>query len=213
MESSAPGWEEVEKLLEEEGIEVPRDASGKIAAFTALIRQFGKAMNLVSRGDLGALWTRHVVDSLSLAPWVYRLADGGMVADLGTGGGFPALVLKAVLPEQRMILVERSERKAGFLRMAAAQLGYVRLEVACTDVHRWDPPEPPALITSRAIERPHEIASVLRNQIGSGAVWLCQQGSREAEWFRGFEVHDIEGGWSKRGWRRGCLYVVRQGAS
>ena len=69
MESSAPGWEEVEKLLEEEGIEVPRDASGKIAAFTALIGQFGKAMNLVSRGDLEALWSRHVVDSLSLAPW------------------------------------------------------------------------------------------------------------------------------------------------
>ncbi len=81
--------------------------------------------NLVSRRDRELLLGRHLADSLQALP----ILRPGALLDLGSGAGFPGLVLACCTPERRVVLVESNRKKAGFLRETAAQLELPEVEV------------------------------------------------------------------------------------
>ncbi|HLL26369.1 MAG TPA: 16S rRNA (guanine(527)-N(7))-methyltransferase RsmG [Xanthobacteraceae bacterium] len=99
-------------------IPVSRETLERIDAFVALLLQWERAVPLVANADLPKLWTRHIADSLqliALAPAAKRWTD------LGSGGGFPGLVIAMALaqtPGACVHLVESDQRKAAFLRAA-----------------------------------------------------------------------------------------------
>lgn len=85
-----------------------------------LLGRWQKTTNLVSARDIGHLWPRHFADSAQLARLV---ADAKRWLDLGSGGGFPGLVVAALRPELRVGLVEANARKAAFLRAVSREAG------------------------------------------------------------------------------------------
>lgn len=92
----------------------------KLETYEALLRQWNRKINLVSPSTIENLWTRHFVDSLQINKIVPR---GTMSAlDIGSGGGFPALVLAAANPSITWTLVESDQRKSVFLRRAAREM-------------------------------------------------------------------------------------------
>lgn len=95
------------------------DAVHHLETFVALLREWGKTHNLIGRHEFDRIWTRHVLDSLALAP----LLNDGALIDLGSGAGFPGLVLALTQPDRRVTLVESSRRKAGFLSHVAGVTG------------------------------------------------------------------------------------------
>jgi 16S rRNA (guanine527-N7)-methyltransferase len=104
---------------------VPPELRADLEGFVALLCQWQSTHNLVSRGSLEDVWTRHIADSLQLlnhAPDTFRTW-----LDLGTGAGFPgfivALACKDAYPERRFTLIEANGKKAAFLRAAARQGG------------------------------------------------------------------------------------------
>jgi 16S rRNA (guanine527-N7)-methyltransferase len=130
--------------------------------------------NLV--GDPPARWVdRHVRDAMALAPqW---LASTGSAADVGSGGGFPALVLAAFAPTRPLRLVESVAKKARFLAETACALGFTgvtvdarRAEVigrdpACRDQYAW--------VTARALARPASAAELVLPLVApGGSAWL-----------------------------------------
>ncbi len=80
--------------------------------FEALLKQWNTAINLVSAREIDALWERHIGDSLGLLPFLPPAAE---LTDLGSGAGFPGLVL-AIATDRPTTLVEADQRKAAFLR-------------------------------------------------------------------------------------------------
>src|SRR4051812_41283819 len=66
-----------------------RETRTKLEIYEAELRRWQKVKNLVGPSTIGAMWSRHFIDSLQLA----NLASGEVWADLGSGGGFPGLVL------------------------------------------------------------------------------------------------------------------------
>src|SRR4029434_3932006 len=80
-----------------------------------------KAINLVGRTTIEDVWTRHVLDSAQLAPLIPTGAKS--LADLGSGGGFPGLVLAALHPDLDATLIEVDARKAAFLGEAGRRMG------------------------------------------------------------------------------------------
>lgn len=101
---------------------VSRETGQRLDALVAELRRWQKAKNLVSSATLDEVWTRHVADSLQLlnhAPQARRWLD------LGSGGGFPGLVLGIRLAELggHIDLVESNARKCAFLRHAARLTG------------------------------------------------------------------------------------------
>jgi 16S rRNA (guanine527-N7)-methyltransferase len=94
---------------------VSRETLARLEAFSALLTKWQKAINLVAPASLPDLWRRHILDSGQLA----RLAPlDALWLDLGSGAGFPGLVL-AILGAREVRLVESDARKCAFLREAA----------------------------------------------------------------------------------------------
>jgi 16S rRNA (guanine527-N7)-methyltransferase len=108
---------------------VSRETEGRLDRYAALLAEWQAKTNLVAPSTLPNLWTRHIADSLQLL----SLAPSAKVwVDLGSGGGFPGVVLAcalADLPGANIHLVERNAKKAAFLREA------VRVTSAAGTVH------------------------------------------------------------------------------
>ncbi|MDF1854955.1 16S rRNA (guanine(527)-N(7))-methyltransferase RsmG [Pseudooceanicola sp.] len=99
-------------------LNVSRETIERLEAYVQILTKWNSSINLVSPATLNEVWSRHIVDSaqiFSLAPWASKWAD------LGSGGGFPGLVIAILLGESNdgsMILVESDQRKSAFLRTA-----------------------------------------------------------------------------------------------
>ncbi|HVV41897.1 MAG TPA: 16S rRNA (guanine(527)-N(7))-methyltransferase RsmG [Nitrobacter sp.] len=97
---------------------VSRETEARLDAYIELLQQWQAKTNLVAPSTLPQLWTRHIADSLQL---LALAPDARRWADLGSGGGFPGVVLACALadvPGARVDLVERNAKKAAFLREA-----------------------------------------------------------------------------------------------
>jgi 16S rRNA (guanine527-N7)-methyltransferase len=102
---------------------VSRETTGRLDRFVELLLSRQRITNLISSSTIPHLWTRHIADSLQLL----NLASTAQVwVDVGTGGGFPGLVIACALAEQpgaAVHLIESNMKKSSFLREAAQALG------------------------------------------------------------------------------------------
>ncbi len=100
---------------------VSRETQERLDIFTAIFLKWARAVNLVAASTIDDLQTRHIEDSIQLARHAPPSAKTWV--DLGTGGGFPGLIVAAIeadtFPDRRFTLVEADQRKATFLREAA----------------------------------------------------------------------------------------------
>jgi 16S rRNA (guanine527-N7)-methyltransferase len=100
------------------------DKAAALERYAALIRAENERAGLVSRGDLAAIETRHFAESLALcAALDERRLLAGPAIDIGSGAGFPGMVVKVLRPEIEMTLLEANQKKAAFLERASAELG------------------------------------------------------------------------------------------
>lgn len=107
---------------------VSRETAAKFESYAALLKQWQKAVQLVAPSTLDAVWSRHFADSAQL--WSLAPPNVRTWADLGSGAGFPGLVIAILArdaaspnPNLRVTLIESDTRKAAFLREVARQTG------------------------------------------------------------------------------------------
>ena len=125
---------------------VSRETLERLETFVALLQSWNTRINLVSHGDAEQLWTRHVLDSLQLIRLFPNEAQSAV--DLGSGAGFPGLVL-AIAGGVRFTLIEADARKAAFLR-EAGRLTTTDVTVLNARIERIRLPKTD-LITARAL--------------------------------------------------------------
>ena len=125
--------------------DVSRETSQRLTVFAGLLQRWNQRINLISPGDLPQLWSRHIADSLQL---LEELPPGAPFVDLGSGGGFPGLVL-AIANGSPVTLVEADQRKASFLREAARATG-TTADVIARRIEQADLP-PTRYLTARAL--------------------------------------------------------------
>src|SRR5271167_4672406 len=94
--------------------------------------------NLTAIRDRPGMLRKHVLDSLSLQPFM----RGMRIADVGTGAGFPGLPLAIVNPQRRFSLIEATGKKARFVAQAAERLGCTNVEVIHARAENYRPAEP-----------------------------------------------------------------------
>ncbi|WP_431297783.1 16S rRNA (guanine(527)-N(7))-methyltransferase RsmG [Tabrizicola sp. BL-A-41-H6] len=106
------------------GVDVSRETVDKLRFFEALVRRWTPAINLISPSSILDLWGRHVIDSAQLFHLLTK--DSSSWLDVGSGAGFPGLVIAILAREKQpsleVTLIESDQRKATFLREAARQL-------------------------------------------------------------------------------------------
>ncbi|MGE4072262.1 MAG: 16S rRNA (guanine(527)-N(7))-methyltransferase RsmG [Lysobacterales bacterium] len=98
--------------LQELQMSVPADIEQRLLEYIALLLQWNAAYNLTAVREPLAMIDRHLIDSLAILPY----AQGGDLADIGTGPGIPGLILALVHPYRRVWLVDSNGKKARFLR-------------------------------------------------------------------------------------------------
>ena len=101
---------------------VSRETLARLKLYVAMLTDWNARHNLVSKASLGEVWQRHIWDSAQLAPLIP--SEAKTLADLGSGAGFPGLVLAILLQERVAVtLFEATRKKAEFLRAVADRLG------------------------------------------------------------------------------------------
>ncbi|MBK8007632.1 MAG: 16S rRNA (guanine(527)-N(7))-methyltransferase RsmG [Rhizobiales bacterium] len=95
---------------------VSRETAARLDRFVDHFLKWQRVVQLVAPSTLNRLWTRHIADSLQLLADIEHAQE---VVDVGSGGGFPGLVLSIARPDKKFHLVESDTRKASFLREAA----------------------------------------------------------------------------------------------
>jgi len=152
-------------------------AKERLDRFVALLLRWNIAINLIARGDAPHVWQRHVEDSLQLPDLLGPLPE--RLIDLGSGGGFPGLVLSIAFGV-RADLIEEDQRKCAFLREAARVTGApatvhaVRIEQATL------PPAP--LVTARALASVDRLLGYAAPLLApDGACWFLKGRDAAAE--------------------------------
>ncbi|NJS38435.1 MAG: 16S rRNA (guanine(527)-N(7))-methyltransferase RsmG [Rhodobacteraceae bacterium] len=160
---------------------VSRETLERLQEFEALVRRWTPAINLISKSSVSAIWDRHIVDSAQL----FALFPAGVKLwlDIGSGGGFPGLVIailaKEASPELTVTLVESDARKATFLRHAASTLS-LDVDVR-TDRIEALPGLKADVVSARALAPLNDLLPYALHHLAPGGVALFPKGARHTE--------------------------------
>ena len=158
---------------------VSRETLVRLKAYAGLLADWNTQHNLVSAASLSDVWGRHFWDSAQLAPFIP--ADAMSLVDLGSGAGFPGLVL-AILqrkrPGFRSVLYEATTKKCAFLA-AAAQATAAPVEIRNTRIEQAKP-EPFDVVTARACAPLAKLLAHAQPFQGAGTVNLFLKGQSVA---------------------------------
>jgi 16S rRNA (guanine527-N7)-methyltransferase len=130
-------------------------------------------------------WEVHVADSLS---GLELIGTPERLADVGSGAGFPGLVLAAALSEARVDLVESIGRKCEFIRRAIEAAGLSNASVVCDRAETWASSPPPSggreayeVVTARAVGRLSTIAELASPLLADGGALVAWKGRRDSD--------------------------------
>jgi len=151
---------------------VSRETLAQLDLYVALLQKWNPAINLVSRRSLHLAWSRHFLDSAQLVNFIPPSAR--VLADLGSGAGFPGLVLAILRPELTVHLIDSDQRKCVFLREVSRETG-----VAVT-VHSGRIEDMPVLapdvITARALAPVADLLTLSANIATEYTLYLFLKG-------------------------------------
>jgi len=129
------------------GLVLTPAAAGALVQLIDILQAGNAQFNLTAIRDREGILRKHLLDSLSVQPYL----RGIRIADIGTGAGFPGLPLAIVNPQRHFALVESTGKKARFVVQAAAQLSLGNVEVVTQRAEDYDPPQPFDSVIARAL--------------------------------------------------------------
>ena len=145
------------------------------------LSRWNQRLSLIGPGTAGEIVERHYGEALAALPFVPRSAHWGL--DIGSGAGFPGLVLAAARPDLEMALAEARERKWAFLAAAARRAS---LPCRCLNVRVGAPlpaglPERLDVVTARALKLGPEVLAALAERLGADGRILLWVGEEDPE--------------------------------
>ncbi len=151
---------------------VSRETLARLKAYADMLADWNARHNLVAKSTLPEVWHRHFLDSAQLAPLIPSGAR--TVVDLGSGAGFPGLVLAALKPELAVTLHEATTKKCAFLQAAADRMG---LKVTVRNARLEDTgPQPFDVVTARALAPLPQLLAYAYPFTGPNSVCLFLKG-------------------------------------
>lgn len=158
--------------------DVPRETWAALDRFIAFLREEAVNQNLVAASTLEHVWLRHIVDSAQLLR--HAPDEAGNWVDLGSGAGFPGLII-AALSDKRVTLVESRRKRIDFLEQAAEHLGLAdRVEIVGARVEsivgrHFD------IISARAFAPLERLLALGTRFAVDRTIWLLPKGRSVAE--------------------------------
>jgi 16S rRNA (guanine527-N7)-methyltransferase len=159
-------------------LSIADDAVDKLLRYCQELQKWSRNINLIARDTPAAeIVEKHFLDSLTLLPLLRRHSGpSASLLDVGSGAGFPGLVLAAALPELSVTLLEPRQKRAAFLRHVIRTLALGNVQVRAERLEpRQALPEQFTFITSRAVAAPAAFLSLLEQSIDLETLVILMQ--------------------------------------
>ncbi len=154
------------------GLDVDAPKQEKLLAYMALLQKWNKVYNLTAIRDAEEMVRLHLLDSLSVLPYI----QGKNLLDVGSGGGLPGIVLAIVKPELQVTTIDTVQKKAIFMRQAKGELALDNLNVVHGRVEEYQPEEKFEMVISRAFSELELFIRLTRHLIVPRGRWLAMKG-------------------------------------
>ena len=153
------------------------DRIGLARAYTADLARRGEELGLIGPLELPRLWTRHILNSVLLAP----LLSPGVVGDIGSGAGLPGIVLAIARPDVSFILIEPMERRVDWLTAQASSLGLDNVRVVRARAEETKLDWPLDQVTARAVSALTTLIPLTAPLVKAGGEMIFLKGARVEE--------------------------------
>ena len=155
------------------------EAMERLDVLTRELRSENEAQNLIARATMDVLWQRHIADSAQLLDHTHEAGSGEWL-DLGSGAGFPGLVIAAMRPEKRVVLVESRRRRIDWLERCAKAMGLTNCEVAGSRLEVVES-FPASVISARAFAPLDKLLKLSGRFSTSDTIWVLPKGRSAAQ--------------------------------
>ena len=154
------------------GLDVTSDMVDKLLTYMALLKEWSGTYNLVAPRERDFLLTRHLLDSLSIAPWL----QNGTLLDVGTGAGLPGLPLAIIKPDMKVSLIDSAGKKIRFIRHVGRTLKLGNIHPMLKRIEDMDETATYSNITSRAFASLRDFAEAVRSCADQSTRLLAMKG-------------------------------------
>ncbi len=144
----------------------------KLLAYLALLQKWNKTYNLTALRDEAQMVSHHLLDSLTLLPYI---RNAQTLADIGSGGGMPGIPAAICRPDLQMTLVDANTKKTAFLQQAAIELGLDNVSVFAGRVENLH--QTADIVTSRAFAELADFVSLTRHLLHENSIWAAMKGA------------------------------------
>ena len=156
-----------QKEVERLGLSPDLDIRNLILAYLSLVLRENRDAELIPGADEEHFFQRHFCDSLQPL-LLFGFKKGATVLDIGSGGGFPAIPIRIFRPDLSFILLEPNRKKAAFLSMAAAELGFDNMEIHIGKAESVRPEKRVDYVVSRGVGTLQRLAQLSRPFLRDG---------------------------------------------
>lgn len=166
-------------------LDVSRETFDDLTTYVELLKKWNPKINLISRATMDDIWDRHFIDSAQIFTLAPKTALNWV--DLGSGGGFPGMVLailsKEFMPERKFTLVESDQRKCAFLRTVARETN-CKTEILAERIEKIDGLNAD-ILSARALADLTSLLSFADRHLATSGLCLFPKGS---SWKKELEV-------------------------
>ncbi len=165
-----------EKIIQQglESLEIPCDENqlASLLQFIKLIEKWNKAYNLTAVRNKEEMAQLHILDSLTILPFIH----GNRVADIGTGAGLPGIPLAIFLPDVEFTLIDSNSKKTRFVQQAILELKLTNVTVLHSRVEDFQPDQLFSTVTMRAFASLQNIMRLTQHLIAPSGILLAMKG-------------------------------------
>jgi 16S rRNA (guanine527-N7)-methyltransferase len=165
--------EQLARLAGELPFSLPPPAEHQLLDFIALLDKWNRTYNLTAVRQPAQMISRHLMDSLSIVPYLH----GERILDVGSGAGLPGIPLALVCPDRHFTLLDSNGKKTRFMQQAVAELGLENVSVVHSRVEQFQSPAGFDTITARAYATLGELVRGARHLCRPDGRFLIMKGA------------------------------------
>lgn len=143
-----------------------------LLSYLELLAKWNKAYNLTAIRDVNQMVSRHLLDSLSIVPYV----KGEYWLDVGSGGGMPGIPLAILFPDMQFVLLDSNGKKTRFLTQVVLELKLANVKVVNERVESFHVKQPFSGIVSRAFSSIEDFVTLTKHLANESTRWFAMKG-------------------------------------
>lgn len=177
------------------GLELSAESQTLLLVYLELMQKWNQAFNLTAISDLDQMVIRHLLDSLSILPFI----NASPILDVGTGAGLPGIPLALARPDFKFVLLDSNGKKTRFLTQVKIQLGIENIDIIQSRVEDYRPGKTFSIVTCRAFAALNTILERTQHLLTSDSRILAMKGKQELPeldaGFKQVDSHPLQVAW------------------